>query len=97
MIVVVARWQTTEAALPEVLAAVAELAPRSLSESGCVGYEVLHAVDEPTAIVLIERYRDAEAVAAHRNSPHYQELVVGRIVPLLTDRRVEVCQELTAR
>ena len=40
--------------------------------------------------VLIERYRDDAALDAHVNSPHYQEIVVGRVRPLLTDRRVEV-------
>jgi quinol monooxygenase YgiN len=88
-VVVIAHWQTTEASLDTVLAHVAVLQPQSLAEPGCLGYEVLRSVDEPTNLVLIEHYRDGTALDAHLSSQHYQELVVERIRPLLTDRRVE--------
>jgi quinol monooxygenase YgiN len=88
-IVVVARWQTTEASLDDVLTHVAALRRRSLAEPGCLGYDVLQGVDEPTTVMLIERYGDGAALDAHRDSPHYRELVVERILPLLVDRRVE--------
>lgn len=88
-VVVIAHWQIAEASLDTVLAHVAALRPQSLAEPGCVGYEVLRSVDEPTTLVLIERYHDGPALDAHLSSPHYQELVVERIRPLLTDRRVE--------
>ena len=87
-VVIVAHWQTTGEDLDTVLDLVAELAPRSLAEPGCLGYEVLQDADEPTHLVLIERYLDRAALDAHLDSPHYQELVVGGIRPLLTDRRV---------
>lgn len=88
-VVVVAHWQTTESALDSVLALAEELRPLSLAEPGCLGYELLRPVDEPTTLVLIEHYRDRPALDAHLSSAHYQDLVVGRIRPLLTDRRVE--------
>ena len=89
-VVVVAHWQTTEAALHTVLADIAALRPRSLGEPGCVGYEAFQSVSEETRLVLIEHYRDDDALEAHLSSPHYQEIVAGRIRPLLTDRRVEI-------
>jgi len=46
----------------------------------------------PRSILLVERYRDQAALDAHKQSAHYQELVVGRALPLLTDRRVELLQ-----
>jgi quinol monooxygenase YgiN len=88
-VVVVAYWQTTEATIDTVLAHVAALGPQSLAEPGCLGYQVFRSVDEPTNLVVIEHYRDDTALEEHLNSPHYQELVVGRIRPLLADRRVE--------
>lgn len=91
-IVIVAHWHTTTEDLGTVLGLVAELAPRSLAEPGCLGYEVLQAdqsrADEPSHLVLIERYADRAALDAHLGSAHYQELVVGRIRPLLTGRQV---------
>jgi len=88
-VVVVAYWQTTEASIDAGLAHVAMLQTQSLAESGCLGYQVFRSVDEPTNLVLIEHYRDDTAQEEHLNSAHYQELVVGRIRPLLADRRVE--------
>jgi len=91
-ITVVARWQPASGALGEVLALIAELRPKSLAEPGCLAYEVYQSVDVPRSILLVERYRDQAALDAHKQSAHYQELVVGRVLPLLTDRRVELLQ-----
>lgn len=89
-VVVVAHWQTTAADLDTVLAHVAALAPQVLAEPGCLGYEALQTVGDPTSLVLVEHYRDQAAADAHVASAHYQELVVERIRPLLTNRQVEV-------
>ena len=96
-VLVIAHWQTTEAALDTVLKHVAALRPLSLAEPGCVGYQAFQNVDEPTALVIVERYLDEDAQQAHLNSSHYQEHVVERIRPLLTERRVEILRvrELT--
>lgn len=89
-LVVVARWETAGESLGAVLSLVAELRERSLGEPGCLGYEVLESVEAPSAVVLIERYRDAAALDAHRGASHYRELLVERILPMLTARRVEL-------
>ena len=89
-IVVVAHWNTMEGSLETIGQLLAELKPRSLAEPGCLGYEILQGSDDPTSIVLIERYRDKASLEAHASSPHYQDLVVAKIRPLLTDRTVEV-------
>ena len=89
-VVVVAHWQTSVADLADVLTHIAAVRPQSLAEPGCLGYEAFQGIDEPTTLLLVEHYRDGAALDAHLNSDHYQELVVGRIRPLLTDRRVEI-------
>lgn len=89
-VVVIARWQTTEADLDTVLEHIDILRALSLAEPGCVGYQAFQKADEPTSLVLVEHYRDADAQRAHVNSPHYQEYVVERIRPLLTARQVEI-------
>ena len=68
----------------------AELRFGSLAEPGCLGYEVFRHVDDPGALLLLERYRDSAALEAHRHSGHYRELVVDRILPLLESRHVEL-------
>jgi quinol monooxygenase YgiN len=96
-VVVVAHWQTTDAAFDAVVADMAALRRRSLAEPGCLGYQTFQSTEEPNSLVIIERYRDVDSQQAHLDSPHYQELVVDRIRPLLTGRRVEILRvrELT--
>jgi autoinducer 2-degrading protein len=43
----------------------------SLLELGVLRFEVLRQQDDPTRFVLVEIYRDAEAAAAHKETPHY--------------------------
>ena len=43
----------------------------SLLELGCLRFDVLQQVDDPTRFVLVEHYRDADDNAAHKNEPHY--------------------------
>jgi len=89
-IIVIARWQMTEESVADVLDLVAALRQDSLAEPGCLGYEAFHSVNDPGALLLVERYRDGAAIEAHRNSPHYRQLVVDRIIPMLSSRQVEV-------
>jgi len=89
-ITVVARWQVGAGSVEGVLELIAELRPRTLAEPGCLGYDVFRHLDAPGELLLLERYRDDIALEAHRASAHYQELVVHRIVPLLSGRHVDL-------
>lgn len=89
-IVVIARWRMDEARVAEVLELVGTLRQQSLAEPGCLGYEVFRDTNAPGSLLLLERYRDNAAIEAHRQAPHYRELVVERIIPLLSDRQVEL-------
>ncbi|MYM69662.1 antibiotic biosynthesis monooxygenase [Pseudoduganella sp. FT55W] len=92
VITVVARWQPVEGKLGDVLALVAEMRPKSLAEAGCLGYEVYRGVDKPHTLLLLEHYLDEAALEAHRHSEHYQSLVIGKALPLLAERQVEILQ-----
>jgi quinol monooxygenase YgiN len=77
-----------------VLALLRELAAESRKEPGNISFDIYEHVDDPSRVVLLERYASREAFAVHRTTPHFHDLVLGKIVPLLTDRVVE---ELDAR
>jgi quinol monooxygenase YgiN len=89
-IVVVARWQVRGGALGDVLAHVAELRKASLAEPGCLGYEVFQSTEATGTLLLLEHYRDDDALEAHRLSAHYRAWVADRILPLLAVRVVEI-------
>lgn len=46
-------------------------------------------LDDPRTYVLLERYASREAFAAHRETPHFKELVLDQIVPRLDSRVLE--------
>ena len=94
-ITIVARWQPHKESYDEVRAIINQLRPKSLSEPGCLGYEVFESTDASGTILLLEHYRDADALEAHKQSEHYQTLVVGQALALLADRKVEVLQART--
>jgi autoinducer 2-degrading protein len=43
---------------------------------------------DPAHFFFYEQYANQEALEAHRDSAHYQEIVVQQIVPLLLERTV---------
>jgi quinol monooxygenase YgiN len=52
-------------------AATEDNAANSRLEPGVARFDVLQQQDDPTRFVLIEVYRDAQAVAAHKTTAHY--------------------------
>ncbi|MBS1555024.1 MAG: antibiotic biosynthesis monooxygenase [Bacteroidetes bacterium] len=87
-IYVIARWKVQPQNLQKVLDTLRELAVHSRREPGNVMYNTYHAADDYTTIWLYEIYQDEEAARAHRASTHFQELALGKIVPLLSEREV---------
>jgi quinol monooxygenase YgiN len=59
-------------------------------EPACLVYRASRSVEEPNVFVLYEEYEDDEALLAHRDTPHFKELVEGTIVPLLESREREI-------
>ncbi|MRH93123.1 antibiotic biosynthesis monooxygenase [Nocardia sp. SYP-A9097] len=60
------------------------------TEPGCIGYDVFRSVEQPERFVSIETYVDADAFAAHRDTPHFREIGVSELLPLVTTRDVRV-------
>jgi quinol monooxygenase YgiN len=86
---VIARYTISEGNEDEVVALLPKLAEASRSEPGNVSFVAYRRLDDDRAIVLLERYASRDAFAAHRETPHFKDLVLGQIVPLLDSRVVE--------
>ncbi|MDN7862273.1 putative quinol monooxygenase [Burkholderia multivorans] len=69
-----------------VIELLAELAPATRAEPKNLDYAYFRAPDDPDHILILERYRDADGLDVHRETPHFQRIGVGAIIPLL-DRR----------
>lgn len=57
-------------------------------EPGNLLYVAHQDAADPAHFLVYEQYADQGALEAHRDSAHYQEVVVGKIVPLLATRQV---------
>lgn len=53
-------------------AATVKNAAASLGEPGVARFDVAQQTDDPSHFTLIEVYRTADAIAAHKDTPHYQ-------------------------
>ncbi len=61
----------------------------SLLELGVLHFDVLQQQDDPTRFVLVEVYRDAEAVAAHKETQHYP-VWRDAVAPMMAEPRFSV-------
>jgi quinol monooxygenase YgiN len=66
------------------------LAEAVMAEPGNVFFQVYRQLDNPREIILYERYTSREAYDAHRETAHFKEYVVERIIPLLEGHSMEV-------
>ena len=57
--------------IAEFLAATQVNAHASLAEPGVLRFDVIQDQADPAHVVLVEVYRDDEATAAHKLTPHY--------------------------
>lgn len=64
------------------------------AEPGNLIYTAHQDPKNPAQFFIYEQYADQTALEAHRNSPHYQDLVVKQIGPLLAERAVTFYQLL---
>ncbi|MCU0250572.1 MAG: antibiotic biosynthesis monooxygenase [Vicinamibacterales bacterium] len=46
-------------------------AANSVNEPGVARFDVIQQQDDPTRFVLVEAYRTADAIAAHKETAHY--------------------------
>ncbi len=56
------------------------------SEPGCAFYQASRSRENPDNFLLYEHYTDQAALEAHRETPHFQSIIEGTIIPLLEKR-----------
>ena len=65
------------------------LATASRQEPGCVSYIPHHVEGDPDTVLIYEQYRDAKALASHRESEHIKRHAVGGLYQKMRERSVE--------
>ena len=85
---VFATWKVADGNIETVLETLKTLSVESIKEKGNLFYTVHQSKTDVNTIVLFEGYVDEDAINEHRNSAHYKNLVLEKIVPLLENREV---------
>jgi quinol monooxygenase YgiN len=91
MIVLIARYYGKTGQGDAIAAALRRMAPLVRDrEPGCTLYRAARAQDNPDNFLLYEEYADEAALLAHRETPHFKEIIERVIVPLLEKREREL-------
>ncbi|RZJ54124.1 MAG: antibiotic biosynthesis monooxygenase [Flavobacterium sp.] len=85
---VFATWKVKEGEIATVLNILQSVQKESIKERGNLFYNIHQNIADPNTLILYEGYINEEAVTEHRNSSYFQELVLGKIVPLLETREI---------
>lgn len=93
-IYVYAKWQVKEGKLDAVLQILKEAAQKSSEEEGNLFYKIHQSKTDENTLILFEGYENESAVEFHKNSEHYQNLVVKQIIPLLENREVILMDQI---
>ncbi|MGH8825425.1 MAG: putative quinol monooxygenase [Jiangellaceae bacterium] len=86
MLIVVARYVVAEGNESTVTRLLRENAEASRAEPGCLEFSVYQDIDDPRAFLLYERYTSEDAFQAHRQTPHFENIIEQQVVPLLNER-----------
>lgn len=66
----------------------------SRAEDGCLSYDLNRCIEQAGRFVFVERWASHEAIALHRQMPHYTAMAKA-LGELLSDRQVYVLEALT--
>lgn len=91
---VFAKWQVKEGKIDLVLKLLEEVAKKSTEEKGNLFYKIHQSNSDANTLILFEGYTGEAAVDEHRNSAHFQNLVIGNIIPNLENREVVLASEV---
>ena len=83
-----AKWQIQSGQEEVVHQALTQLVQHSRAEPGCLYYQPHVSSAKPDLVYIYEVYASPAAAAAHRETAHFQHLVLDTIVPLLLSREV---------
>lgn len=93
MLALIARYHVKPGRADAVIEALRRMKPLvDAHEPRCTQY-IAHR--DGDLVVLYEQYADQAALEAHRETPHFAEIIEGEIAPLLDDREREILEVLT--
>ncbi|WP_343632903.1 putative quinol monooxygenase [Fluviicola sp.] len=90
----IVKWKIRETETGRILELLPVLAEQTCKEPGNISYTIYQSENNPNELILHEKYVDQSAVDLHKNSEHYQNIVVKEIIPHLEIREVVIVKKL---
>ncbi len=88
MVALIAKMKIKEGKIDEATDLFRDLVPKVGKEEGTVGYAICRDKANPDLLVVVERYRDMEAIQAHSSTPHFKEF--SKAVGALLDGKPDI-------
>lgn len=92
--VVAATWTAREGAEEVILDVIRRLTPLSRAEEGNLFYQGQVDPDSARRFFLYEQYTSAQAYQDHKDSEHFQELVINYALDFLEERQIRTFQTI---
>jgi len=92
MLIVLAKAKVGQGALDQAREAIAAMVDASNAEEGCIEYTFTADVLDPSSMHIVEKWKDADALAAHFAAPHmaaFGEAIAGLDVEIIEAVRYE--------
>ncbi len=90
-IILVARFEVKAGFGPKVRKALLRMAEEvKKNEPACLSYIVHSSLEHDDVFLLCETYKNKDALAAHRETPFFKDLIEGQVVPYLAVRQREL-------
>lgn len=90
----IVKWKIRETEITRILSLLKELVEKTRNEPGNISYNIYQSAEDASEIFLHERYMDGDAIAAHKDSEHYQKIVLTQIIPHLEIRELNIVTKL---
>ena len=91
---VIAHYRAKSGEVETVANLLDQLSAASRVEEANISYDYFQGVHDKAHFVILERYRDAEGFAAHREQDHFKTIGIGQIIPRLESRLVETYESI---
>lgn len=85
---VFATWKVKEGEIENVLNLLTIVKEITEKEKGNLFYKIHQSNSDENTLLLFEGYTSEAAIAEHRESSHFQDFVINKIVPLLENREI---------
>ncbi len=88
MVAIIAKMKLKEGNVDEAIKLFEAVVPKVREEEGTLAYGICRDKANPNVLVVIERYRDMEAIQAHSSSAHFKEF--SRAIGPILDGKPEI-------